>query len=227
MQQEQLEQQPPLPQEPRRTVSLEDALKLESKFLTIVRGFFIQSFDPIDVVHEYYLKIVRVSDKDGKTYLERYDGSTTHATWLYGPLLNLCRSIKTRENSDAGRKLSSALRIDEVAKSEDQYSSKKYLFLDKHVSTNSSEEVEMELILNQLTEIAEAKFSKFSSTNSLGVPRSIYQIFLYLKTGMPKSEIAETLEVSKTFIDKQVKQFLSCAEVQTIYNELKEKVLVS
>lgn len=197
-------------------MDVKDVLHLKQKMLSIITKYSIKSMLPEDILQEYYLRIFRQSDKDGKSYVERYDGSSTFATWLYKPLQNLCKTIKTRENSDAGKALLEAKVLEEAPEKEDDFNPDT-LYLEHFVS--SSINLEDELLATQLLEVAKQNFSSYHSTSPKGMPRSIYAIVLMTAKGFTKAEIARILDVSATFVDSQLKKFLQDKEVLIIKQE--------
>jgi hypothetical protein len=81
---------------------------------------------------------------------------------------------------------------------------------------------EYEILKEEVLKVAEKDFSKFSSSNKEGFARSIENTIILLELGYSKSEISEWAGVSKTFIDKQVKQFANHPTIKRIHKELIE-----
>ncbi len=194
-----------------------DMLQLKPKFLTIIRRYQITSFTAEDILGEFFYKMLRVSDKDGKNYLTRYNGTTTRSTWFYRPLQNLCFTLKTRENSKGGQAVAHALTIQESPERETEFDGTT-LYLENFESSNQTDLVSV-LMARQLLDIAKDKYSGYHSCSSKGVPRSIFTAVKYLYAGLTKAQIARSLEVSPTFIDSQLKKFMNDKEVLAIKAE--------
>lgn len=197
-------------------ISIKELLKLKPKFIIIISRFGIRSSRVEDVLQDFFLKILRQSDKDGKSYLERYDGSTTLATYLYKPLQNLCMTLKTRENSRGGMAITTAARLEEAPLREADFDGS-VVYLENFMTSGSA--IEDELLAYQLLAIAKERYSNYTSKSEKGLPRSVYMTVLLMYNGLTKAQTARLLNVSSTFVDSQLKKFQNDAEVLKLKKE--------
>ena len=148
------------------------------------------------------------------SYVERYDGSSTFATWLYKPLQNLCKTIKTRENSEVGKALIEAKYLEEAQENENVADLDTLYLENFNIDEQSLEDsVSNQILANQLLEIAKRNFSTYHSKSDRGVPRSVYAVVLMTAKGFSKAEIARIMDVSATFVNTQLNKFLQDKEV--------------
>ena len=201
---------------PDRPLQVKDMLALKQKFMTIVTRFQIKSLTTEDVLYDFYLKMLRPSEKDGLNYLERYDGSTALTTWFYKPLKNMCFSIKQREKSVGGQSINNAASIEEAPEKETEFDGS-VLYLENFNAGQPS--LEAVCMANQLLEIARIRYSDHRSTSSKGYPRSPFFVVKCLNNGLSKAQIAKVLECSTTFVESLLKKFLADAEVISIKQE--------
>ena len=204
------------PNEPSQ-LTVEDMLRLKPKFMTIISRYQISSMSVEDVLSEFFVKMLRPSQKDGKNYLQRYDGSTALSTWFYRPLQNMCNTMKTRENSRGGRAITKAARIEEAPEKEVDFDGTT-LYLENFES-NGQLDMAAYLMGRQILRIAKDKYSSFSSLSETGIERSIFKMLFFLYNGLNKAQVARVLQVSTTFVDQKIKEFLKDSEVQAIRRE--------
>lgn len=204
-----------------KQLTYRDLMKLKQKFLTIISRYQITSMSKEDILYEFYYKMLRPSDSDGLNYLERWNGSTTIATWTYRPLKNLCYSIKQKENSKGGMPLTHAASIEESSDREEEFDGST-LFLENYNFGQC--DLTSNLMVSQLINIAKERFSGFHSSSSKGYPRSPYFVLVATYNGLSKAQIAKILEVSTTFVDSLLKKFLRDDEVQRIKAEYTDNI---
>ena len=203
-------------------IPLQELIKLKPKFVTIISHFGIRSYTVQDILQDFFLKILRQSERDGLNYLERYDGSSTLATWLYKPLQNLCKTLKTRENSKRGLAITTAAKIEEAPEREQDFDGST-LYLENFKPSEEADVSDL-LLAKQLLDIAKRRYSNYSSqSEKRNLPRSVYVIVQFLYNGLTKAQVARVLEVSSTYVDTQVRRFQNDPEVL----KLKEEWLAS
>lgn len=195
-----------------KTITVKDVLALKQKFITTINSYRIKSYDTQDILQEYYSRIFAISPKDLRNYVQRYDGSSTIATWLYGPLKNLCYSIKTRENTKGGLAISNAIKITQTKEDDSDEPSLSSSVIPA-VDLSAEDTVEAA----QIMEIIERDYSGFNSKSSTGIERSPAKVIELIMQGYTKAEIAEKMEVSQTFINFLVKKLRKDVNLLKIY----------
>lgn len=198
------------------TLTLKDLMGLKSKFLTIISRYRIVSRAKEDVLYDFYYKMLKPSEVDGKNYLERWNGTTALSTWFYKPLKNYCYSLKQRELSKGGLSITHAASIVEASEREQEFDGT-VLFLENHAVAQP--DVSDTILVHQLLDLAKAKYSSCHSRSSKGYPRSPYFVVACLYNGLTKAQTSTILEVSTTFVDSLLKKFMRDVEVQQIKQE--------
>ena len=199
-------------------LSYEDVYAYKRKLMTAISCYHIESLNAEDIFSEFMLRIMTPSKRDGLTYLERWDGqSSTPATWLYGALRNLCNTIKTRECTRGGEAITHASSIRQTFDKEDENGLNTICV--STILVDNHEDSESKLIADQIIKIAAERYSTFSSRSSSGIERSPFTVIKYMSEGYSRSEIADILEVSTTFIASLIKRLLSDPQIRSLQLE--------
>lgn len=199
-------------------LTYEDVLSRKRKLMTAISCYHIESIQPEDIFSEFVCRIMTPSKKDGLNYLERWDGSSsTPASWLYGALRNLCNTIKTRECTRGGEAVTHASSIRQKFDEEDENGLNTICV--STILVDNGDDDDARFIAEELMKIAAERYSTFSSKSSAGIERSPFIVLKYMLDGYSRSEIAELLEVSTTFIASLIKKILNDPQVRVLQSE--------
>ena len=191
----------------------------DKKLRTAVGRYQIE--DPVeDLVHAVYLKLITPAPSVGTTYLERFDPNKySISTYLYGFVNNHCNKVFRREHCSVGTAMAHAVRLDAPIQKDSEEGDS---MLDILMVYELMPEAERNLIRDSIiAALNEPEFARFSSFSSDGSPRSIQRMAtMVLRDGLTPSEVAEKLEVSVTFVRKQLKRLGKSAKIQAAARDL-------